>query len=57
MLIIEIKNGNIEGALKSYKKKVQNVKQIEELRGRQNYIKPSVEKRLVLEEAKRKNKK
>jgi small subunit ribosomal protein S21 len=56
MLIIEIKNGNIEGALKSYKKKVQNVKQIEELRGRQTYVKPSVQKRLVSEEAKRKNK-
>ena len=57
MLIIEIKNGNVEGALKIYKKKVQSTKQIEQLRERQTYEKPSVKKRLILEEAKRKNKK
>ena len=57
MLQIEIKNGNIEGALKIYKKKVQSIKQIEQLRERQTYVKPSVKKRLVLEKAKRKNKK
>jgi len=45
MLIVKIKNGNIEGALKIYKKKVQNVKQIEQLRERQTYEKPSVKKR------------
>jgi len=55
MLLIEIKNGNIEGALKLYKRKVQSTKQIEGLRERQSYTKPSVKKRLVLEEAKRKN--
>ena len=57
MLHIEIKNGNVESALKLYKKKVQNVKQIEQLRERQTYEKPSVKKRLMIEEAKRKNKK
>lgn len=57
MLLIEIKNGNIEGALKAYKRKVQSTKQIEQLRERQTYEKPSVKKRLILEEAKRKNKK
>jgi len=57
MLQIEIKNGNVEGALKIYKKKVQSTKQIERLRERQNYEKPSVKKRLLMEEAKRKNKK
>jgi small subunit ribosomal protein S21 len=54
MLHIEIKNGNIEGALKLYKKKVQNTKQIEQLRERQTYEKPSVKKRLMFEKAKRK---
>ena len=39
MLIINIKNGNIEGALKQYKRKVQSIKQIEELRERQVFIK------------------
>ena len=57
MLIIEIKNGNVEGALKAYKRKVQSTKQIEQLRERQTYEKPSVKKRLILEEAKRKNRK
>ena len=57
MLLIEIKNGNVEGALKAYKRKVQSTKQIEQLRERQTYEKPSVKKRLILEEAKRKTKK
>lgn len=56
MLIINIKGGNIEGALKEYKRKVQSTKQIEFLRDRQTYTKPSVKKRLQMEEAKRKNK-
>jgi len=56
MLIINVKSGNIESALKDYKRKVQNSKQIEQLRDRQTFIKPSVKKRLQMEEAKRKNK-
>ena len=56
MLIVGIKNGNIESALKEYKRKVQKVKQVEELRERKEFIKKSVKKRLQLEEAKRKNK-
>jgi small subunit ribosomal protein S21 len=56
MLIINVKGGNIEAALKDYKKKVQNSKQIEQLRDRQTFIKPSVKNRLKMEEAKRKNK-
>ena len=57
MLQVNVKNGNIEGALKEYKRKVQSTKQIEQLRERQTYVKPSVKTRLILEEAKRKNKK
>jgi small subunit ribosomal protein S21 len=56
MLIINVKGGNIEAALKDYKKKVQNAKQIEQLRDRQTFTKPSVKNRLKMEEAKRKNK-
>jgi small subunit ribosomal protein S21 len=56
MLIIDVKNGNIEFALKQYKKKVQFIKQIEELRERKNFTKPSVKKRLETEETIRKNK-
>ncbi len=49
MLIINVKGGNIEGALKEYKKKVQSTKQIEQLRDRQTYTKPSVKNRLQKE--------
>jgi len=56
MLIVDIKNGNIESALKEYKRKVQKLKQVEELRERKEFIKKSVKKRLQKEEAKRKNK-
>jgi small subunit ribosomal protein S21 len=55
MLIVSVKGGNIEWALKDYKKKVQKVKQIEELRERKNFTKPSVRKRLQKEETIRKN--
>lgn len=56
MLVVSVKNGNIEWALKEYKKKVQSTKQIEELRDRKNFTKPSVRKRLQKEETIRKNK-
>lgn len=56
MLIVSVKGGNIEWALKDYKKKVQSTKQIEELRDRRNFTKPSIRKRLQKEETIRKNK-
>jgi small subunit ribosomal protein S21 len=56
MLIVSVKNGNIEWALKDYKRKVQSTKQIEELRDRKNFTKPSKRKRLQREETIRKNK-
>jgi small subunit ribosomal protein S21 len=55
MLIVSVKNGNIEWALKDYKKKTQATKQIEELRERKNFTKPSVRKRLQKEDTIRKN--
>ena len=57
MLIVGIKNGNIEGALKEYKKKVQSTKQIEQLRERKEFVKKSVKNRLQKEETIRKNQK
>lgn len=44
MLIVDVKKG-IEIALKQYKNKVHKVKQIQELRERQEFVKPSVKKR------------
>jgi small subunit ribosomal protein S21 len=46
MLIIDVKDGNIERALKVYKNKVKSVKQIEQLRDRKEFEKPSVTKRI-----------
>lgn len=46
MLIIEIKESeSIDRALKRYKRKVQNVRQIQELRRRKEFTKPSVIRR------------
>lgn len=45
MLIVPVKKGNIERALKNLKKKVRNTKQKEELYSRKEYVKPSVNKR------------
>ncbi len=46
MLIIPVKEGeNIERAIKRYKKKFDRTKVMRELRGRREFIKPSVIKR------------
>lgn len=56
MLIVSVKGGNLEWALKDYKQRVRDTKQIEELRDRQTFTKPSKRKRLQKEETIRKNK-
>ena len=46
MKIIDLtKEKNIESALRTYKQKVQKTKQIQQLRERQVYVKPSVTRR------------
>jgi len=46
MIIVQLKEGeNIERALKKFKRKYEKTGVVKELRGRQAYIKPSVEKR------------
>jgi small subunit ribosomal protein S21 len=52
MLIIEVKNGNIELALKQYKGKVIKTKQLKKLRDQQDFTKPSIKNRLKLQKAK-----
>lgn len=44
MLIVKV-DKNIETALKVYKSKVQKTKQIQKLRERQEFVKPSVKRR------------
>ena len=47
MIIINIANEkSLESALRTYKSKVQKTKQIQKLRARQEFVKPSVIKRV-----------
>ena len=52
MLYVEVKNGNIEKALKVLKGKVIKTKQLTILREKQQYTKKSVTKRLQTSKAK-----
>jgi small subunit ribosomal protein S21 len=46
MIIIDLsKERNLESALRTYKSKVQKTKQIQKLRERQEFVKPSVSRR------------
>ena len=52
MLIVKLKKGeNINSAVKRMKKKVRNTRLIQELRGRQAFLKPSVIKRKAKQKA------
>lgn len=55
MLVIKVKNGNIEQALKQYKGKFIKTGNVKKLREGKEYIKPSVEKREKTMKAKRLN--
>ena len=57
MLKIPVVKGNINKALKLFKRKFRNTKVLQELRERKNYIKPSLKKRIQKNEAIRKLKK
>jgi small subunit ribosomal protein S21 len=46
MIIIDVtKEKSLESALRTYKHKVQKVKQVQQLRERKEFVKPSVTKR------------
>jgi small subunit ribosomal protein S21 len=46
MIIIDLqKEKSIETALRTYKQKIQKTKQVQKLRERQEFVKPSVKKR------------
>jgi len=52
MIIIDLKNEkSLEAALRIYKHKVQKVKQIQKLRERQEFVKPSVKRRAKIKKA------
>lgn len=56
MIIVQVKDGNIERALKQLKRKFTNTRVVKELRDRQEYTKPSVIKRKQIQKAKYANK-
>lgn len=52
MIIIDLKKEkSLESALRTYKHKVQRVKQIQKLRERQEFVKPSVKRRAEIRKA------
>ena len=57
MLIIPVKKGNINRALKQFKRKFRDTQVLKELRERKNYIKKSLKRRREKDEAIRKLKK
>ena len=57
MLKIHVVKGNLNKALKQFKKKFKNTQVLKELRERKQYIKPSLKKRIQKNEAIRKHKK
>lgn len=55
MIIIKCKDQKIESCLKKYRQKVDRVGQLEELRSRQRFEKPSIKRRKEILTAKYKN--
>ena len=51
MLKVPVVKGNINRALKNFKKKFRDTKTLQKLRDRKKYTKPSVEKRQAKEKA------
>lgn len=51
MLIIKVEKGNIEKALRQYKRKTIKTKQMKKLRENQDYTKSSASKRLKMQKA------
>ena len=57
MLITKVRKGNIERALKQFKRKFRNTKTLQKIRERKHYVKPSLKRRIEKDEAIRKLKK
>ena len=51
MLKVPVIKGNINRALKLFKRKIRNTKKLQELRERKNYTKPSAKRRKQKEKA------
>ena len=54
MLRVPVKKGNLQKALKIFKKKFRDTKVIKELREREYFVKPSLKRKLIKDKAIRK---
>lgn len=57
MIIVKVKRGNIERALKEYKGKIIRTRQMREINDRKEYEKPSVKNRKVKQKGEYREKK
>ena len=57
MLIIPVKKGNINRALKQFKRKFRDTQKMKELKERQYFTKPSLKRRREMDEAIRRSEK
>ena len=57
MLIVKVQKGNLNRALKIFKRKFKNTQVIKEIRERQHFKKPSLKKKLIKDKAIRRLKK
>ena len=51
MIKVIVKNGKLDPALKQWKRKVRNTKQIQQIRENKEFVKPSTKKRLSKQKA------
>ena len=54
MLRVPVKKGNLQKALKIFKKKFRDTKVLKELREREYFVKPSLKRKLIKDKAIRK---
>ena len=57
MLVIKVQKGNLNRALKQFKRKFKNTQVLRKIREHEQYIKPSLKRRIEKDEAIRKLKK
>jgi len=56
MIIVKVKNGKIDAAVKAWKNKVKNTKLVKRIKENEEYVKPSVKRRNTISKAKFKQK-
>ena len=57
MLIVKVERGNLNRALKNFKKKFRNTQVVKEIREREYFKKPSLKRKLIKDKAIRRLKK